>query len=55
MLLILGIMLVTFLVAIFAYTRLIKREMNQQLSVEVNKMVEHYVAMTEEKSQSGQM
>ena len=44
---ILTFMLITFLLALFVYTRLIKKEINQQMSVEVNKMVEHYVAMTE--------
>ena len=44
---ILALMLVTFLLALLIYTRIIKREINQQMSVEVNKMVEHYVAMTE--------
>ena len=49
---IIAFMLVTFLLALFVYTKLIKREINQQMSVEVNKMVEQYVAMTEEKSRS---
>ena len=51
-LLILVFMAIAFLVALFAYTRLIKREVNQQMSVEVNKMVEHYVQLSEEKSRS---
>lgn len=45
-------MLVLFFVVLFVYNRLIRSEMNPQLSMEVNKMVEHYVAMTEEKSRS---
>lgn len=41
-----------FLVALFIYTKIIKREVNQQLSVEVNKMVEKYVNMTGKKGDS---
>lgn len=42
-----------FLVALFIYTRIIRREVNQQLSVEVNKMVENYVNMANKKNSSG--
>jgi predicted histidine transporter YuiF (NhaC family) len=38
-LLIILLMLVGFLTALFVYTKLIKREVNQQMSIEVNKMV----------------
>ncbi len=34
-----------FLVALFVYTRLIKKYVNQQMSMEVNKMVENYVTL----------
>lgn len=43
-----------FLVALFIYTRLIKKEVNQQMSMEVNKMVENYVSLTEQKPNSEQ-
>jgi hypothetical protein len=33
------LMTLGFIVALVAYSKLIKREMNQQMSVEVNKMV----------------
>jgi len=39
-----------FLVALFIYTKVIKREVNQQLSLEVNKMVEKYVNLGSKKS-----
>lgn len=45
-------MVVFFFIALFGYNQIIRREMNQEMSMEVNKMVEHYVAMTEEKSRS---
>jgi len=43
-------MTIGFLLALCIYTRLIRREIDQQLSVEVNKMVENYVNMTEKSS-----
>jgi hypothetical protein len=39
-----------FFVALFVYTKLIKNEVNQQISVEVNKMVENYVTLSEQNS-----
>lgn len=42
-----------FLAALFVYTRIIRREVNQQLSVEVNKMVESYVNMANKKKSTG--
>jgi len=42
-----------FLAALFVYTRIIRREVNQQLSVEVNKMVESYVNMANKKNSTG--
>lgn len=44
------LMTLGFLVALFVYTRLIKKEVNQQMSMEVNQMVENYVTLTEQKS-----
>ena len=41
-----------FLVALFIYTKIIRREVDQQLSVEVNKMVENYVNLAEKKKGS---
>jgi predicted permease len=41
-----------FFIALFVYTRIIRREVNQQLSLEVNKMVENYVNLAEKKSSS---
>lgn len=41
--LILGLMTLGFLLALWIYTRVIKKEVNQQLSVEVNRMVEKCV------------
>lgn len=38
--------------ALFVYGRLIKREMGQQMSVEVNRMVENYVNMAEQRLES---
>lgn len=51
-LMILALMTLGFLVALFVYTKIIKREVNQQLSVEVNKMVEKYVNMVGKKGDS---
>ena len=42
-------MTIVFVVALFIYTKIIKREMNQQLSLEVNKMVEKYVNLAGKK------
>jgi hypothetical protein len=42
-----------FLAALLVYTRIVRREVNQQLSVEVNKTVESYVNMTNKKSSIG--
>jgi hypothetical protein len=42
-LIILLVMTIGFFIALFIYTRIIRREVNQQLSLEVNKMVENYV------------
>jgi hypothetical protein len=42
-------MTIGFLVALFVYTKVIKREVNQQLSLEVNKMVEKYVNLGSKK------
>ncbi len=39
-----------FLLALFVYTRIIRKEVNQQLSVEVNKMVENYVNLANKKT-----
>ena len=47
---ILLVMTAIFLLALFIYTKIMKREMNQQLSVEVNKMVEKHVSLTNKKS-----
>ena len=47
---ILLVMTAIFLLALFIYTKIMKREMNQQLSVEVNKMVEKYVNLNGKKS-----
>lgn len=41
-----------FILVLIIYTKLIKREVNTQISSEVNRMVENYVAMTETKSQN---
>lgn len=45
-LLIVGSMILIFLIAMCTYTQVIRRQMNQEMSMEVNKMVEHYVAMS---------
>lgn len=50
--LILVLMTISFFIALCVYTALTRREANQQMSVEVNKMVEHYVALSEEKSKT---
>lgn len=46
---ILALMALGFLIALFLYTRIVRKEVNQQLSVEVNKMVESYVTMSNKK------
>mgnify|MGYP000197495554 CR=1 FL=1 len=38
-----------FLLALLIYTKVVKREVNQQLSVEVNKTVEKYVNLAGKK------
>lgn len=48
-LVILVVMTLGFLVALFVYTKVIKREVNQQMSLEVNKMVEKYVNLSSKK------
>ena len=45
-------MTLCFLGALFIYTRIIRKEVNQQLSVEVNKMVENYVNLATKKNTS---
>ncbi len=50
--LILGLMTLGFVLALWVYTRLIKKEVNQQLSVEVNRMVEKYVIKSDKKGDS---
>lgn len=52
-LLVLLFMTVGFLVALFIYTKTVRKEVDQQLSVEVNKMVENYVTLAEKKKSSG--
>lgn len=42
-------MTIGFLVALFVYTKIIRKEVDQQLSVEVNKMVENYVSLADKK------
>lgn len=42
---IIALMTAGFLITLMIYTKLIKKEVNQQLSVEVNKMVENYVTL----------
>lgn len=42
-------MTIGFLLALFIYTKIIRKEVDQQLSVEVNKMVENYVSLAEKK------
>lgn len=42
-----------FIVALFVYTKIIRKEVDQQLSVEVNKMVENYVTLAEKKKSGG--
>ena len=42
-------MTIGFLTALFMYTRSIRKEVDQQLSLEVNKMVENYVDLAEKK------
>jgi hypothetical protein len=41
-----------FLAALCIYTRFIRKEVDQQLSLEVNKMVENYVNLVEKKKGS---
>lgn len=41
-----------FLAALCIYTRFIRKEVDQQLSLEVNKMVENYVNLAEKKKGS---
>ena len=43
-LLIIAIMVLFLIAAIFLYTRIIRKEINRQMSSEVNRMVEHYAA-----------
>ena len=41
-----------FLIGLWIYTRLVRKEVDQQLSVEVNKMVENYVNLSQKSSTS---
>ena len=41
-----------FIIALVVYTRMVRKEVNQQLSVEVNKMVESYVTLGNKKDSS---
>lgn len=43
-------MTVGFIVALLVYTKIIRKEVDQQLSIEVNKMVENYVDLASIKS-----
>ena len=38
-----------FVLALFVYTKIIRKEVDQQLSVEVNRMVENYVTLADKK------
>lgn len=46
---IVSLMAVGFVVALLVYTRVVRKEVNQQLSVEVNKMVESYINTSNKK------
>ena len=52
-LLTLFIMTFGFIVALLVYTRIIRREVDTQLSIEVNKMVENYVDLAHSKKNAG--
>ena len=41
-----------FIIALIIYTKIIKKEVNQQLSVEVNKLVEKHMNMANKKGDS---
>ncbi len=41
-----------FVLALAVYSRVIKKEMEQKMSVEINKLVENYVTMVETKKSS---
>lgn len=46
---ILLIMTGAFAIALVVYTKVIRNDMNMQLSLEVNKVVENYVSLTDHK------
>ena len=49
---VLSAMTIGFLIGLYIYTKIVRKEVDQQLSVEVNKMVENYVNLTQKSSSS---